>query len=88
MENLRCSGMNVEKCDAPITHIDSKGYVYCLKCGERRKASTSCRKLTAKEIKTLESGNTISYRKPKKKIESLMDEQNRNYSNDVLSMRK
>lgn len=52
-------------CGAPVTHVDSKGYVYCTKHGAQRKASgTSCRRLTSTEVETLRSGGTIRYRNP------------------------
>lgn len=48
-------------CDAPVTHIDSHGYVYCLKHGRTRQSDQRCRKLTASEYRTLTAGGTITY---------------------------
>lgn len=59
---LRCD----YDCDVPVTHIDSKGFVYCAGHGAARKAGGyQCRKLTASEVKALTRGETIAYAKPK-----------------------
>jgi len=53
-------------CIAPVTHIDSKGFIYCAPHGVQRKAGGyQCRKLTASEVKTLTRGEAIAYSKPK-----------------------
>ena len=39
----------VEGCTEPVTHIDSKGYVYCATHGQERKATQRCRKLLPRE---------------------------------------
>lgn len=58
-ETLHC---DMEKdCNSPVSYIDNKGYVYCAKHGEQRKAAKPCRKLTPSEIKKLEDGGTIKY---------------------------
>lgn len=50
-------------CKAPVSHIDNKGFIYCTKHGEQRKAGgTPCRALKPAEIKKLEAGETIRYR--------------------------
>ena len=51
-----------ENCADPVTHVDEKGYVYCASHGQQRKYHCRCRKLRSAEKKTLEAGNTISYR--------------------------
>lgn len=52
-EKLKCAGMKESKCDSKVTHIDEKGYIYCSDCGQRRKSSVRCRKLSEKEIEQL-----------------------------------
>lgn len=59
---LRCD----YDCDVAVTHIDTKGFVYCAGHGAARKAGGyQCRKLTASEVKALTRGETIAYAKPK-----------------------
>lgn len=58
--------MNTLKCDMPecaekVTHVDEKGFIYCAPHGVNRKIFCRCRKLSAKEIRTLLSGKCISY---------------------------
>lgn len=61
MNTLKC---DMERsCGSAVTHVDSKGYLYCTKHGERRKMGQACRKLQPAEIKKLEQGGTISYRR-------------------------
>jgi hypothetical protein len=61
-EALTCD--MVRGCANPVTHIDNKGWVYCEKHGPiRRMHGTPCRKMTAAEVKRLESGQTIPYRR-------------------------
>ena len=58
----------VPGCLQPVAYIDHKGYTYCAAHGpERRKGGTACRKLAASEVKALQRGDTISYRRAKKK---------------------
>lgn len=52
-------------CTTKVSHIDHKGFVYCEPHGLRRRGTMPCRKMTAKEIATLERGETISYQRPK-----------------------
>lgn len=60
-ETLKC---DMEKdCKEPVTHIDNKGFVYCSKHGERRKAGgVPTRALRPGEVKKLEQGETVKYR--------------------------
>ena len=59
---LRCD----YDCAVAVTHIDTKGFVYCAGHGAARKAGGyQCRKLTASEVKALTRGETIAYTKPK-----------------------
>lgn len=50
----------------PVTHIGSKGYVYCGECAkERRKDSRErCRKMSAWELKLVLSGEPLESYKP------------------------
>jgi len=50
-------------CNATVTHIDVKGYVYCTVHGVERKSWQRCRKLTPVEIRHLTSGGRIRYAK-------------------------
>ena len=56
---LRCDGMRVENCAAPVARIDAKGFIYCDPCGLVRKQYQSCRKLTPKELKQLQAGKPL-----------------------------
>lgn len=49
-----------EDCPQKVTHIDDKGYIYCARHGEIRKAYRRCRKLSPKELKTIEAGSPIT----------------------------
>jgi hypothetical protein len=53
---LYCAGMFMEPCSREVTHIDSKGWVYCTKCGECRAKGVRCRKLKPAEKSRLASG--------------------------------
>jgi hypothetical protein len=55
---LRCD--MVDDCREAVTHIDSKGYVYCAKHGHERKAYQRCRKLTPKEHAQLTAGEPLA----------------------------
>jgi hypothetical protein len=46
-------------CTNPISHIDEKGYVYCMDHGRVRQGSMRCRKLTQPEIKRLLNGQPL-----------------------------
>ena len=58
---LRCD--MTTGCAAPVTHVDNRGFVYCATHGESRKSSTPCRKLSAAELRSLENGETIPYKR-------------------------
>jgi hypothetical protein len=45
-----------KECMEVVTHIDSKGYIYCTSHGLQRQSFKRCRKMTSKELKTIESG--------------------------------
>lgn len=47
-------------CDAPVTHIDEKGYAYCTAHGEQRRFSHRCRKLRPHELRRLQRGEPIA----------------------------
>lgn len=51
-----------ENCAAPVTHIGSKGYVYCAAHAVERRESgyERCRKLTPPELATLRAGKPIA----------------------------
>jgi hypothetical protein len=48
------------ECAKPVTHLDERGYVYCAEHGAIRKHSMRCRKLSASELRHLESGQPIA----------------------------
>ncbi len=52
--SLRCEMQR--DCDAPVTHIDVKGYVYCTHHGIHRRAHQFCRKLRPCELRRLQRG--------------------------------
>lgn len=53
-----------EGCEEPVTHVDNRGFVYCSQHAERRKSGgTPTRALRPNEIKNLERGETIRYRR-------------------------
>lgn len=55
---LRCQ--YTEDCKHEVTHIDRKGFIYCADHGFTRRASgTSCRKMTAAELKKIKSGKPL-----------------------------
>lgn len=47
-------------CDATVTHIDEKGFVYCRECGNDRKATYRCRKLTPGELRQLRARKPLA----------------------------
>ena len=55
-----------EDCTNDVTHIGNKGYAYCTAHSKWRKGFESTRKMTKAEIKKLEAGQTISYKKKKR----------------------
>ena len=50
-----------EDCQAVVTHIDIKGWVYCAEHGKQRKYDMRCRKLRPSETKNLEMSEQIWY---------------------------
>lgn len=58
-----------ENCTNPVTHIGSKGYVYCASCVPLRKGYERTRKMRVWERKLIEAGEPLpSYapiRKPR-----------------------
>jgi hypothetical protein len=60
MTSIRCDMDRA--CEAEPTHIDHKGYVYCTRCNEARKAGEiRTRKLRTGELAKLETGQSIRY---------------------------
>lgn len=58
MSQVKCD--MVKDCAKPVSHIDSKGYVYCDTHGLQRKIYAKCRKLKAKELETLKQNKPIA----------------------------
>lgn len=58
-KQLICAKMH-GPCAGPVTHIDSKGFIYCAPHGAQRKAYQRCRKLTSTELKILRNGQPIA----------------------------
>ena len=57
-KTLRCDMR--KDCGFPVTHLDEKGFVYCAKHGEERKARMRCRKLKPAELAKLNRGETLA----------------------------
>lgn len=57
---MKC--MMKRNCTKPVTHIGSKGYIYCTECADRRRSygSERCRKMTPAELKLIEQGKPIA----------------------------
>lgn len=55
---LRCDMSS--SCTAPITHVDSDGYIYCTTHGVQRQATHRCRKLRTSELQQLRRGATLA----------------------------
>jgi hypothetical protein len=55
---LRCDMRR--ECKAPVSYIDSSGFVYCAFHGEQRKRIKRCRRLKAAELRKLSAGETLS----------------------------
>ena len=51
-------------CDAPVTHIDNKGFAYCQVHGEQRKDSHPCRRLQVWEVRVLQRGESLYHYTP------------------------
>lgn len=58
MGKLQCQGAE-PKCAGEVTHVDNKGFVYCVHHGVGRRNSHPCRKLLKREIRLLEAGEPI-----------------------------
>lgn len=64
MKTLVCVKMvGNDDCKTNIKMIDNKGFIYCENCGNIRKQYRSCRKLTKTELKDLNEGKSISYKR-------------------------
>jgi hypothetical protein len=48
-------------CINAVTHIDTRGFVYCTTHGLQRRASEPCRKLRPWEIRRLERGVPLAH---------------------------
>lgn len=57
-KQVRCDMTN--DCEAPVTHIDNKGFVYCTDHGISRRYYHPCRKLRPHELKKLQRGEPIA----------------------------
>lgn len=52
-----------QKCTMRITHIDDKGYIYCLRGADERRGTRPVRKLRTWELRLLQRGEQVpSYR--------------------------
>ncbi len=47
------------ECSDPITHLDTKGFIYCTNHGLQRRQHQPCRKLRPHELKRLQAGQAI-----------------------------
>lgn len=58
--SLACDG-GWDKCIGTVSMIGNKGYVYCCVCGPTRRQSgyERVRKVTASELRTLQSGEPL-----------------------------
>lgn len=64
MRRLRCDMF--QTCEAEVSYIDVKGFIYCKEHGILRKAtSTRSRELNRCELNLLEQGKPISYKRVK-----------------------
>ena len=60
-----------ENCNNPVTHIGSRGFVYCSACAKDRQYWERCRRMRQWEIRRLEAGECISY-EPKSQVSLLL----------------
>ena len=67
---LACDGW-CQDAPNPVTHLGSKGWVYCQPCAERRRASgyERARKMTDWELDAVQSGAPLHSYKPVTKAE-------------------
>ncbi len=64
LHNGKLSCDMLRECQAPVSHIDEKGFVYCAAHAQQRKAYRRCRKLLVREVRQLASGLPLgSYRR-------------------------
>lgn len=47
-------------CNAAITHLDEKGFVYCAEHGKQRKEYKRCRLLKPRELSVLREGKALT----------------------------
>lgn len=47
-------------CEAPVTMLDAKGYIYCTDHGQGRQRHQRCRKLRPHELRKLERGEVLA----------------------------
>lgn len=53
------------ECQAPVTHIDEKGFIYCREHGhQRREYGKRCRQLAQWEVKRLLTGKPLARYEP------------------------
>ena len=57
MQNLKCS--MTKECTEKVSYIDTKGFIYCECHGKQRSQYVRTRKMTKREIKTLEENKQI-----------------------------
>lgn len=57
LKTLRCD--MAEGCMEPVTHMDEKGFIYCLAHGNQRKSWKRCRKLKPAELRLLKDGKPL-----------------------------
>jgi hypothetical protein len=51
-----CASMTGRGCDRPVTHADSRGFIYCTECADRRRnTGERVRKLTGAEIASVDA---------------------------------
>ena len=55
---LRCD--MTDECEAPVSHIDQKGYAYCTEHGIERRSWMPCRRLQPHELHRLERGEPLA----------------------------
>lgn len=52
-----------DHCDCAVTHADNKGFLFCTEHGISRRRVRPCRKLLKREIKSIEEGGVIPWRR-------------------------
>lgn len=56
-EKLQCQMSNA--CEAEVTHLGAKGYLYCKPHGQRRRGYERTRALRAWELRWIREGRTL-----------------------------